>query len=67
MMDMYNNVGSMYVDYIRSAVGYMCNVGGILVSGALTFASSVECMYTSAPGHIVDCREVIWHYIYIYI
>ena len=29
-----------------------------ICSGA--YANNVKCMYTSASGHIVDCREFIW-------
>ena len=35
----------------------MCNLAGIFVPGVN--ASNVECMYTSACGHIVHCSGFV--------
>ena len=44
----------LYKDYSRSAEEHMYNVAGMLFRA---YASKVKFMYTSAPGHIVHCRE----------
>ena len=48
---------SLYVDYSSSAVGCTCSMWQADISEA--YANNVKCMYTSAPGHIVDCSEFI--------
>ena len=56
-------IWGLYVDYSRSAVGHMCDVVSIF---SWAYASNIECMYTSAPGHFISCSEFIWG-IYTYI
>ena len=43
-------------------MGHVCSVTGMFGSGA--YASDVKCMYSSVPGHIVDCSEVM-NYLYL--
>ena len=57
-MDMCYTVGSIYRLHEKYSGTYMCNVAGRFVCGA--YANNVNCMYTSASGHIFDCSEFIW-------
>ena len=47
----------MYVEYIGSVVGHVCAMCHAYCSGA--HARNVKFMYTSAPGHIVECIKLI--------
>ena len=48
---------SIYVDCSRSAVGHTCAIWQAYLLGA--YSSNVKCMYTGAPGHIIDCSGFI--------
>ena len=48
----------LYVDYNRSAVGHIYAMCQAYLFRA--YASNVKVMYTTAPGHIVDCIKFIW-------
>ena len=47
----------LYVGYSSGAVVHTCAMWGHICSG--TYVNHVKCMYTSAPGHIIDCVELL--------
>ena len=55
-VDVCKKVG-LYVDCSRIAVEIYLECGRSICSQA--YASNVTCMYTSIPGHIIDCSEFI--------
>ena len=48
----------LYVDCSSSAVECICTCGKYICSGGYT--NDVKCLYTSVPGHIVDCSGFVW-------
>ena len=56
---MYAIMWSQYLGYSKNAVEHTCAHGKYICSG--TYASNVECVYSSAPGCIVDCSEFMRH------
>ena len=48
----------LYVDYSSSDMGHIHTVWQAYLFRL--YANNVKCVYTSIPGHIVDCSEFIW-------
>ena len=51
---------SLYVEYSISAVGQICAMWQTYLFRAYVNNVKCTCMYTSAPGHTVDCSEFIF-------